>query len=161
MSAQQPWMTEHGTPRVLVLSGNAQRAADVGRALRALLPRPSSETARPAKRQRTAASDASGPSVAKLFARHFKVSEQVEWLQAQTAPLAVGTPHRVQALLEVQALHVSHLALIVIDFTWVDAKNRTVLDTPETRDALLSLLQEPALRRAMQRDAEPCRIALW
>lgn len=156
-------MQAHGTPRILVITGNAQRAADVARALRPLLP----SEERPTKRRKgdkptpkdTPAS--SGPNVAKLFARHFKVEEQAAWLETQVTPAAVGTPHRIQALLDKDALHIEHLAAIIIDFSWTDAKNRTVLDTPETRDATLSLLSNTSLRAALTRPSAPCQLALY
>lgn len=149
-----PWDKEHGAPRILVVSGNAQRAADLARAVRPLLPAAQSKRQGPAAATRE-------PTVAKLFARHFKVEEQDTWLRAQAAPLAVGTPHRIQALLERGALRLDHAAVLVVDFSWTDAKKRTIFDTPETRDALLKLLADGHVRAAMQRAADPCRLALF
>lgn len=150
-------MTEKGAPYILVVSGNAQRAADIARPLRTLLP---SDEARPAKRRKGASDDKGGAGVAKLFARHFKVDEQVAHLAEHPAPLAVGTPHRIQQLLERNALRTEHLAAVVVDHSWTDAKMRTIFDTPETHDALVALLSEGALRDAFRRK-EPCKLVLY
>jgi len=41
-----------------------------------------------------------GGEVAKLFAKHFKVADQVKYLQKTRVAVAVGTPGRVAKLLE-------------------------------------------------------------
>lgn len=173
-SAQHPCRAEHGMPYVLVLAGNAQRAADIARTLRTFMPGSSAERVkRPRKGKRDGASAAStskdekaaapAPVVAKLFARHFKVEEQDAWLRAQPAPLGVGTPHRVHTLIQQGSCRLDHLAALIIDFSWTDAKQRTVFDTPETRDAMLHLLSDKHVRAAMQRKMpQPaCRLALF
>lgn len=175
-SAQHPCRVEHGMPYVLVLAGNAQRAADIARTLRTLIPGSSAERVkRPRKGKRDDVSSASTskdekaaapapvPVVAKLFARHFKVEEQDAWLRAQPAPLGVGTPHRVHTLIQQGSCRLDHLAALIIDFSWTDAKQRTVFDTPETRDAMLQLLSDKHVRAAMQRKMpQPaCRLALF
>lgn len=152
-----PWMTESGTPYLLVLTGNAQRAADLTRALRSLLPGTDEP---PAKRRKGGASSPT-PTVAKLFARHFKLEEQVSWLNSQATPIAVGTPHRVQALLEQRALHIEHLQAVLVDASWMDAKQRAVFDTPETRYSLLTLLAESSVRALLQKPSDPCRVVLF
>jgi len=154
---KQPWMTEPGTPYMLVLTGNAQRAADLTRALRVLLP----GTDEPPAKRRKGTASSPVPTVAKLFARHFKLEEQVSWLKSQATPIAVGTPHRVQALLEQRALHVDHLQALLVDASWTDAKQRAVFDTPETRDALLALLAENSVRALLQKPTDPCRVVLF
>ncbi|WFD07158.1 Protein cms1 [Malassezia vespertilionis] len=145
--ASKPWMKEHGAPCILVVSGNAQRAAGIARTLRALLPH-----------EQAKKSDA--PTVAKLFARHFKVDEHVALLQSHATPLAVGTPHRLQQLLDRGALQIAHTCAVVLDHSWTDAKSRTIFDTPETRDALIHLLGHSPLRDAFRR-AQPCRLLLF
>ena len=135
--------SECGAPHVLVVAGNAQRAADIARVLRVLLPNPKTT------------------HVGKLFARHFKVEEQDAWLRAHVAPLCVGTPHRLQSLMERGSLRLEHTQALVIDYTWRDAKQRTVLETPETCTALLTLLGQRAVRDALQRPRRPCRVALY
>ncbi|KAI3628750.1 cms1 [Malassezia furfur] len=155
--ADAPWKKEHGVPRILVVTGNAQRAADLARVLRTLLPE---DESRPAKRRKGAEVSTAG-GVAKLFARHFKVDEQVTHLQENATPLAVGTPHRIQQLLERGALRTDHLQALVVDHSWTDAKMRTIFDTPETRDALVHLVSDATLRKALLRKDAPCKIILY
>ena len=42
--------------------------------------------------------------VAKLFAKHMKLKEQIEALGTQKVALAIGTPHRINALASAGAL---------------------------------------------------------
>ena len=59
------------------------------------------------------------------------------------------------------SLRLEHTQALVIDYTWRDAKQRTVLETPETCTALLTLLGQRAVRDALQRPRRPCRVALY
>jgi hypothetical protein len=94
-----------GAPSVLVITHSAGRAMDL---LRALSP--------------------FGARVSKLFAKHFSVAEAAAALRTDSppAPFAVGTPHRIRALLDDGALSVDALALVVID-NEEDAKTMHVL----------------------------------
>lgn len=122
---------KQGQPVVLVVTGNAQRAADIAKALRRWSP-----------------TAAQGPSpkplpVAKLFARHFKLAEQQAFLGSNVCPLAVGTPQRLHDLIAdggTGPLQLDQLKAIILDASWADAKKRTLLDGIETRDALCALL---------------------
>jgi protein CMS1 len=71
-----------GAPTLLFVTGAALRAADVTRVLR-------SKKLRGEK----------GADVAKLFAKHFKLKEQVTFLQKNKVGSAVGTPGRIGKLL--------------------------------------------------------------
>lgn len=42
--------------------------------------------------------------IAKLFAKHFKVQDQIDLLSKQYFPVAVGTPNRLAKLVELGAL---------------------------------------------------------
>lgn len=125
-----------GQPSILVVSGNAQRAADLSRSLRSLNPGQESD----GKEKKNGKS--AKVAVAKLFARHFKIDEQKTFLQSHICPLAVGTPQRLQDLLA-NGLDLQKLRCIIIDATWTDQKQRTMLDTIETRQALFSMLACP------------------
>ncbi|KAG8984498.1 hypothetical protein FRB90_005298 [Tulasnella sp. 427] len=105
----------NGAPVALVVSGAALRVADLVR------------SCRPLKGPR-------GGEIAKLFAKHMKVSEQVEYLQQTPISVAIGTPDRLGKLLSAEdGLKSTNLEYIVLDSTHKDAKNRTLLDIPETR----------------------------
>ena len=45
--------------------------------------------------------------IAKLFAKHFKVQDQIDLLSKQYFPVAVGTPNRLSKLVELGALSLS------------------------------------------------------
>ena len=66
---------------------------------------------------------------AKLFGKHIKVEEQQKALEASTYALAVGTPHRVKKLMELEALTLSHTRLVVLDMH-EDAKKFHLLNLP-------------------------------
>lgn len=61
--------------------------------------------------------------IAKLFAKHIKVTEQQQHLQQQALCIAAGTPNRLCKLADIQALQLSQLQLIVLD-VHQDAKQR-------------------------------------
>lgn len=76
-----------------------------------------------------------GSGVAKLFAKHVKLEEHINYLKKTKIGSAVGTPARVGKLLcDTDALSVSALTHIILDVSYHDAKNRSLLDIPETRD---------------------------
>lgn len=141
--ADVPMDAAPGAPRIVVVCGNAQRAADLVRPLRKLIGRRPDAT------------------VAKLFARHFKADAQGAWLREHRAPLAVGTPHRLRQLLDSGALSLADAAALVIDHSWTDQKGRTIFDGPETRTAVVDLIGAPAVRAALRRGQGACRIVLF
>lgn len=124
-----------GAPTLLFLTGAALRVADVTRTLK-------SKTLRGEK----------GADVAKLFAKHFKLQEHVEYLHKAKVGAAVGTPGRVGKLLcETDALAVSALTHIVLDVSHRDSKSRSLLDIPETRDEVFkTVLGAPQVFAAIQ-----------
>lgn len=200
--AQDPTVSQPGRPALIMLTGNAQRAADLARSLRALGPQiPASaealngsgdddRSAGSSKRRKlgngkaqskddkatTAAAAGKkgagvtskdsrallgGFSVAKLFARHFKLKEHEAWLKEHTTPLAAGTPQRVAALIASGSLRLDSLQAIVIDQTWVDAKQRSVFDSFETRDELMKLLALDAVMGSFKRSKSPAKLVLF
>lgn len=50
--------------------------------------------------------------IAKLFAKHFKVQDQIDLLSKQYFPVAVGTPNRLSKLIELGALSLSRVKVI-------------------------------------------------
>ncbi|KAF9009341.1 U3-containing 90S pre-ribosomal complex subunit-domain containing protein [Cyathus striatus] len=110
----------NGSPTLLFVTGSALRVVDITRVLKD-------------KRLR----GDKGAEVGKLFAKHFKLSEHVAYLKRTKIGSAVGTPGRMGKLLcETDALSISALSHIILDISYKDAKNRTLLDIPETRDEL-------------------------
>ncbi|KAJ9480054.1 hypothetical protein PHBOTO_003802 [Pseudozyma hubeiensis] len=189
--AKDASVSQPGRPALIMLTGNAQRAADLSRSLRALGPKLPKSTeafdsddrsAPPAKRNKLAKHDRTqgsrtearsavkddatkellgGFSVAKLFARHFKLKEHEAWLRQHTTPLAAGTPQRVAALIASGSLRLDSLQAIVIDQTWVDAKQRSVFDSFETRDELMKLLALDTVMGSFKRSKAPAKLVLF
>jgi protein CMS1 len=73
---------DNGAPTLIFLAGGALRVTDITRALK-------SKSIRGEK----------GGDVAKLFARHFKLEEHVQYLKRTKVGAAVGTPGRIGKLL--------------------------------------------------------------
>lgn len=108
---------EMGCPVVLILCSSARRAADV---IKQISPKLQC-------------------FIAKLFAKHFKVTEQVQVLAKQHFPVAVGTPNRIHKLLELGALCLKSTTVILVD-TAVDTKNFSILDLPSVCEDFYTLL---------------------
>jgi len=105
-----------------------------------------------------------GGEVAKLFAKHFKLGEQLAHCSKACFGAAVGTPDRVGKLLEASGdvkkkestkgakpdkstrtksnggLSLTSTALLILDISHRDEKQRTMLTIPEARDALFKLV---------------------
>jgi ubiquitin carboxyl-terminal hydrolase 48 len=82
--------------------------------------------------------------IAKLFAKHMKVQEQVELLSKSYQPIAIGTPGRMKKLLEMNALSFQHTTHLIIDLQ-IDKKNMTILDLKDTAIEVVEILQYYAL----------------
>ncbi|KAF8633708.1 hypothetical protein AX17_004366 [Amanita inopinata Kibby_2008] len=125
----------NGSPTLLFIAGAALRVADITRVLK-------DKKLRGEK----------GGEVAKLFAKHFKQSEHVAYLKRTKIGAAVGTPGRVGKLLcDTDALSVSALSHIILDVTHLDAKKRSLLDIPETRDEVFqTVLAAPQVLRGIK-----------
>ncbi|RKP01180.1 hypothetical protein CXG81DRAFT_26148 [Caulochytrium protostelioides] len=102
-----------------------------------------------------------GCKVAKLFARHIRPVEQRAVLTATNYPVAVGTPARISALLEPMEDHgtrtlppmsLESTEVVVLDASFVDTHQRTLMNSVNTMDAVEQLLAKiPA----------SCRIVIW
>lgn len=77
--------------------------------------------------------------IVKLFAKHIKIKEQVALLKKQKHQLAVATPTRFSALIDILPDLKMNLKYIFIDSSR-DAKERTIFDIPETGKPLLDLI---------------------
>ncbi|KAF2703896.1 hypothetical protein K504DRAFT_462972 [Pleomassaria siparia CBS 279.74] len=113
-----------GAPHTLVVTSSGIRAADIFRALKTGLP----------------SQGIKNPNVAKLFAKHMKVAEQVAHLKKNKIDFGVGTPERLTALLDQNALSTTNLKRIVIDVSYIDQKKRGILDMKDLHESLIKLL---------------------
>mmetsp|Transcript_21431 Transcript_21431/g.29776 ORF Transcript_21431/g.29776 Transcript_21431/m.29776 type:complete len:249 (+) Transcript_21431:153-899(+) len=103
-------------PCILVLTGSALRALEIIREL------PSFNNS---------------CRIHKLFSKHIKVEEQSAALNCHLC-IAVGTPNRVQKLVDLEALELSSVKVVFLD-TKPDAKQREMLTINEIRDDFWSL----------------------
>jgi len=69
--------------------------------------------------------------VGKLFAKHTSVEEQSEYLATKHPRIVVGTPGRIQVLIDNNSLSLEHCKLVIIDMQ-KDVKNYSLLDTKDT-----------------------------
>ncbi|KAF2007510.1 hypothetical protein P154DRAFT_541616 [Amniculicola lignicola CBS 123094] len=113
-----------GAPHTIVVTSSGIRAADTFRALKTGLPD----------------QGVKNPNVAKLFAKHMKIVEQVALLKKNKIDYGVGTPERLSALLDQKTLSTANLKRIVIDVSYIDSKKRGILDMKELHEPLIKLL---------------------
>lgn len=105
-----------GSPYVLIVCSAASRAADVINLI----------------------SKDMKCKVGKLFAKHFKIQDQVIALR-QHFPIVVGTPNRLYKLIEMGALILNDLKLLLIDLE-LDLKSFSVLNLPGVSEDFYQLL---------------------
>ncbi|KAJ2994475.1 cms1 ribosomal small subunit [Globomyces sp. JEL0801] len=80
--------------------------------------------------------------VAKLFAKHMKLNEQIQSLKNQPFLVGVGTPSRLIKIIETDpdALKPKRIEHIIIDGQYRDKKSMSILDLPETHIDLKKLV---------------------
>ncbi|NWV21820.1 CMS1 protein, partial [Origma solitaria] len=78
--------------------------------------------------------------VLKLFAKHIKIKEQMNMLEKGVFHIGVGTPGRVKALVEQDALCLNSTKYMILDWNWRDQKLRRMMDIPEVLYKHLSML---------------------
>ncbi|GAA6077442.1 protein CMSS1 isoform X2, partial [Tachysurus ichikawai] len=69
--------------------------------------------------------------VLKLFAKHIKAEDQVKLLSKSVVHVGVGTPGRLNTLLEKEGLSLQGLRYLVLDWNCRDQKHRRMVDIPE------------------------------
>lgn len=103
--------TEECSPRVVVVCSGARRGCDVIQIL--------------SKHYKC--------KVGKLFAKHFRIQDQIEVLNATDFPIVVGTPHRLHKLVEMGSLSLSQTLLVVVDMC-KDVKGFHVMSLCDTKN---------------------------
>ncbi|XP_051259809.1 protein CMSS1 isoform X1 [Dicentrarchus labrax] len=86
-----------------------------------------------------------GAKAIKLFAKHIKIEEQVKLLQKGVTHIGVGTPGRINALIEKEGLNLKALRYMVLDWNWRDQKLRRMVDIPEVKLDFMKLLESGVL----------------
>ncbi|KAK0628699.1 U3-containing 90S pre-ribosomal complex subunit-domain containing protein [Bombardia bombarda] len=130
-----------GSPHTIIVAGAGLRAADVVRAVR--------------KFQKK------GSLVSKLFAKHFKLEEQVAFLKKNRTGIAVGTPQRLIDLIENGALSLESLKRVVIDASHIDQKKRGIVDMRETMLPLVNMLSRKELKEKFTDPEQPVDLIFY
>lgn len=79
--------------------------------------------------------------IAKLFAKHIKIQEQIEYLNRDIYPISIGTPHRLHKLLELGALSLSKTRIVILD-TQVDQKQFSLFTLPGVKEDFTILMEK-------------------
>lgn len=112
---------EPGAPLVVIVCSSARRAATV---INTISPHAKCK-------------------VGKMFAKHFKVQDQVVALRSHF-PIVVGTPNRLAKLIELGAMSLVHTKLVLIDMA-KDTKDFSILSLPGVCEDLYSLMCGPVV----------------
>ncbi|KAI0125074.1 U3-containing 90S pre-ribosomal complex subunit-domain containing protein [Xylariales sp. AK1849] len=135
---------QKGSPHTIIVAGAGLRAADVVRAVR--------------KYQGTGKKE---NAVAKLFAKHIKMDEAVQFLASHRTGLAVGTPTRLNDLIENGALSLENLERVVVDASHIDQKKRTVFDMKEIAIPLTQWLTRKEFKERYTADNKPLQLLFF
>ncbi|XP_037989363.1 protein CMSS1 isoform X2 [Motacilla alba alba] len=84
--------------------------------------------------------------VIKLFAKHIKIKEQMNMLEKGMFHIGVGTPGRVKALVEQDALCLNSTKYMILDWNWRDQKLRRMMDIPEIKKETIDLLEKSIIK---------------
>ncbi|XP_039945081.1 protein CMSS1 isoform X5 [Hirundo rustica] len=84
--------------------------------------------------------------VLKLFAKHIKIKEQMNMLEKGVFHIGVGTPGRVKALVEQDALCLNSTKYMILDWNWRDQKLRRMMDIPEIKKETIDLLEKSIIK---------------
>lgn len=79
-----------------------------------------------------------------LFAKHKKLSEQIEFLEKPTTQfnIIIGTPKRVDDIFERNVLNLKRLKLVVVDWNYQNIKQQRLIDLQQLKSELCHLLCE-------------------
>jgi len=115
------------TPHTLIIAPSGIRTADLVRVLRVY--------------------NTDESKVAKLFAKHMKLKDNIEYIQKTKVGIGIGTPTRLKDLIEAGAIKVEGLRRIVVDGSYRDEKKRTIFDMGDTFRPTLDLLNMEPIKR--------------
>lgn len=116
---------KEASPHTLLIAPSAIRATDLIRAVREYGTEKS--------------------KIAKLFAKHMKLKENIKYIQKTSFGIGAGTPKRIHELIEADALKLDQLQRIVVDASYIDEKKNTIFDQREVFPHLLALFTSEKL----------------
>ncbi|KAI0534401.1 U3-containing 90S pre-ribosomal complex subunit-domain containing protein [Xylaria digitata] len=103
---------ENGSPHTIIVTGAGLRAAEIARAVRKY--------------------QSKKITVGKLFAKHIKIEDTKKFLESHRTGVAVGTPVRLNDLVDSGTLKLDKLERLVVDASHIDQKKRGITDMKET-----------------------------
>ncbi|KID89363.1 DNA/RNA helicase, DEAD/DEAH box type [Metarhizium guizhouense ARSEF 977] len=130
-----------GSPHTLIVAGAGLRAADMVRAVRKF--------------------SSKDNTVAKLFAKHMKVDDQVTFLKNRKTGIGVGTPARLIELIDNGALSLDNLQRLVVDASHVDQKKRGIMDMKDTMMPLARFLTRPEFKERYRAEKKPLALLFY
>lgn len=117
---------KNGAPHTIIVTAAGLRAAHIAREMRKF--------------------QTKDAKVAKLFAKHIKLQDSIDFLKSTRTGIAVGTPQRLKALMDDGALQIDRLERIVVDASHIDQKKRGILGMKETQVPLVVWLGQKEFR---------------
>ncbi|XP_038048064.1 protein CMSS1-like [Patiria miniata] len=96
---------------------------------------------------------------AKLFSKHMKIQDQITFLTKNRTQFAVGTPNRLAALLQQDALNLTGTRYVILDWNWRDVKYKRMCDIPELKTDLFKLFEKYVIPQA--RTADKLKIGIF
>ncbi|KAM3064971.1 Protein cms1 [Clarireedia jacksonii] len=132
---------KNGSPHTIIVTAAGLRAADIARAVRKF--------------------QTKDVKVAKLFAKHIKIKDSIAFLKSTRTGIAVGTPQRLQDLMDDGSLAIDRLERIIIDASHVDQKQRGVLEMKETQVPLIKWLSASTFRDRYEGSTDRLQILFY
>ncbi|KAH8661897.1 U3-containing 90S pre-ribosomal complex subunit-domain containing protein [Xylariales sp. PMI_506] len=132
---------QKGSPHTIIVTGAGLRAADIVRAVRKY--------------------QSKDNAIAKLFAKHIKIDESIKFLQSHRTGLAVGTPTRLNDLIDNGSLSLDKLEHIIVDASHIDQKKRGILDMKEITMPLARWLSRKEFKERYTVDDKPIRLIFY
>lgn len=127
---------------ILILTYSAVRAMEILRYFLSLHPFPSL--------YRTLSNMRKKCLIAKLFAKHLKIHDQIDLLSAKNVPIAIGTPARILAIMKT-GNSLDNIKHLIVDVSR-DSKLRSIFDIPETAKPMLELICQAKLSEIARRE---------
>ncbi|KAL9051169.1 MAG: hypothetical protein Q9162_006196 [Coniocarpon cinnabarinum] len=90
-------------------------------------------------------------TVAKMFAKHIKLKDAIEFTKGARITVGVGTAQRIQDLINEGALSLSHLRHVIIDGSWSGPKKRTLFEQSDAAVPTVRLLARQELKSRLQK----------
>ncbi|TVY92152.1 Protein CMS1 [Lachnellula willkommii] len=132
---------KNGSPHTIIVTAAGLRAAEIARVVRKL--------------------QTKDATVAKLFAKHIKLQDSVNFLKTTRTGIAVGTPTRLKDLMDDGALAVDRLERIVIDASHIDIKKRGILEMKETQVPLIFWLGQSEFKERYAADKNGIQLLFY